>query len=989
MTSFRRWFAPAAALVLSHSPATAQQYLISTFAGGMPAPTAAVATSYPLGAVNAVASDRFGNTYVSSGLNCVFRVDASGMVERVAGTGQAGFSGDGGNALNAQLNSPQGVALDTAGNLYIADQYNQRIRMVSLDGIITTVAGNGTAGYNGDGEPASSAELYYPQGITTDGAGNLYIADLGNGRIRMVSADGSIATVAGGGTGSSGDGGPATSATLTGPNAVALDAAGDLYIADATNQVRVVNPAGVIAHFAGTGLRGYSGDGGLAASAALSDPVGLVVDPTGNVYIADESNQRVRKVNLHGIITTFAGGNSNVALGDGGPATSARLYAPVGVSADTSGDIYIADQSNDRLREVNPTGTISTAAGTGAILFGGDGGPAALAQFSAPRGIARDGSGNLYISDPGNLRVRSIAASGVVTTFAGTGSCCNLANGEAATSASIDPDSIAVDGAGNVYVGNLASVAEVAATGSIALVAGTGIPGNSGIGGPAVDATLSASIPGVAVDHNNDIYLTDYIDQLVLEVNSSGTINAVAGTGMAGYSGDGGLGTSEELNYPGDLALDASRQNLYIVDSGNNRIRELASNGTISTVAGNGGGVNSGDGGPATAAGIAGPAGIVLDRAGNLYIATAANTIRMVSSGATITTIAGTGGQGYSGDGGPALSARFSGPLGMVADPAGNIYICDSGNHAIRVLQPVGTAPVFTVSTTQGGNFTAGEMGAAYQVVVSNAALAGPTTSQVTFTEIVPSGLTLASMFGDGWLCSSNTCTRSDELLAGNPYPAISIVVNVDAGAPPQVTNAVTVTGGGSLGAASSIATFIGPPVPALEITATNSGMFFAGQSAAYTVTVGNQTGAATTTTPVTVTEDLPSPGLTLASMSGMGWICSSNSCSRSDPLPGGSGYSPIDVLVTVSSPAPAQVTNQVTVSGGGSISATTSVTTSVSTVACNLNGSPANITDVQILINEALGVVAASDDLNQDGVVNLTDVQIEINAALGFNCTI
>jgi trimeric autotransporter adhesin len=992
MISFRRWLTLAGVLAFSSGLLDAQpQYLISTFAGGVPAPTAGVATSYPIGSVNAVATDRFGNTYASTNLNCVFKLNSSGAIERVAGNGQSGFSGDGGNALNAQLNNPQGIAVDTAGNLYIADQNNQRVRMVNIAGNITTVAGTGTAGYNGDSQLAINAQLNYPLGLATDVSGNLYIADQLNQRIREISG-GTITTVAGTGvTGRSGDGGPATSATLTQPQAVVLDAYGQLYVADESNQVRVVNPSGVILHFAGTGLPNYSGDSGLAAGAALSGPVGLAVDPAGNLYIADEFNLRVRKVDVYGIITTFAGGNSNVVLGDGGPANSAHLYNPTGVSADTNGNIFIAEQ-DFRIREVNSAGIISTAAGTGAAQFGGDGGPASLAQFSSPRSIARDGSGNLYVADLGNDRVRLIAPGGTISTFAGNGTCCNLVNGEAATSASIVANSVAVDQAGNVYVGDIASVAKVSTTGgnsgSITAVAGSGIPGNTGIPGPALNARLSATIPGIALDHTNNLYLSDLTFQRVLEVNS-GNISAVAGDGNGTYTGDGGLGTSESLNFPGPLAFDSGGVNLYIADTQNNRVRQLVPAGTISTVAGDGSGVDSGDNGPATAAGIAAVEAVTVDGSGNLFIATGSNKIRMVLSG-TIYTIAGNGNPTYSGDGGLAISASLSNPSCVLTDASGNVFVCDSANNAIRVLQVSGTAPVFTISTTQGGPFTTAQIGATYSVVVSNVAQAGPVNGQITVTEIVPSGLQLVSMSGVGWACPSNgnVCRRSDQPSIGNQYPAITIVVNVNGGAPPQVTNVVTVSGGGSLGAVSSTATFIGLTVPSLQISATGSGAFIAGENVMYSVTVGNQSEAAATNSTVTVTEGLPSTGLSLLSMTGNGWTCSSNSCSRSDPLPGGSGYPAISVLAAVSPSAPSRVTNMATVSGGGATTASTSVTTPVTAISCNIAGSTSpTVTNVQVLINQALGFGAALDDLNQDGAVNVTDVQIEINAILGSTC--
>jgi sugar lactone lactonase YvrE len=280
----------------------------------------------------------------------------SGTITTVAGNGTPGFSGDGGPATNARLAYPTGVAVDAAGNLYIADRLNSRVRKVSTSGTITTVAGDGSAGFSGDGGPATNAQLAGPYGVAVDAAGNLYIADFQNSRVRKVSTSGTITTVAGDGSfGFSGDGGPATNAQLAGPNGVAVDAAGNLYIADINNhRVRKVSTSGTITTVAGNGTPGFSGDGGPATNARLRPPTGVAVDAAGNLYIADIFNQRVRKVSTSGTITTVAGTGIYGFSGDGGPATNARLAYPSGVAVDAAGNLYIADQNNHRVRKVAP-----------------------------------------------------------------------------------------------------------------------------------------------------------------------------------------------------------------------------------------------------------------------------------------------------------------------------------------------------------------------------------------------------------------------------------------------------------------------------------------------------------------------------------------------------------------------------------------------------------------------------------------------------------
>jgi len=332
-------------------------------------------------------------------------------IATVAGNGTNGYSGDDGPATGAQLYDPHGVALDKSGNLYIADQLNSRIRKVSPAGTITTVAGKGTIGYSGDGSAATSAELYHPCGLALDSAGNLYIADAASNVIRKLSTNGTIATVAGNHTaGYAGDGGAATSASLNEPLGVAVDAAGNIYIADSFNsRIRVVAANGTITTVAGNGFTGRSGDGGAATSATLNRPQGVAVDAAGNLYIADTDNHVVRKVAVDGTISTLAGNGTRGYSGDGGPATRAALLYPKSLVVDAAGNLYIADTFNSRIRVVAAGGTITTVAGSGVLGDRGDGGPAASAQLKFPSGVALDAAGNLYIADTQNSRIRLLA----------------------------------------------------------------------------------------------------------------------------------------------------------------------------------------------------------------------------------------------------------------------------------------------------------------------------------------------------------------------------------------------------------------------------------------------------------------------------------------------------------------------------------------------------------------------------------------------------
>jgi RHS repeat-associated protein len=335
-------------------------------------------------------------------------------ISTIAGTGNFGFFGDGGPAKDAWLGGPNGVAIDREGALYIAEVNNQRIRKVSPDGIITTVAGNGQFGFSGDGGPAKDAKLAQPWGVDVGPDDTLYIADSSNNRIRKVSPDGTITTVAGSGQfiGFSGDGGPAKDALLASPEGLAVGPDGTLYIADTrNNRIRKVSPDGIITTVAGNGQSGFSGDGGPAKDAKLGLPRGVDVGPDGTLYIADTSNDRIRKVSPDGTITTVAGKDDNGQpgfSGDGGPAKDALLNLPTGVAVAPEGNVYIADRDNRRIRKVSPDGTITTVAGSGQLGFSGDGGPAKDASQALPTGVAVAPEGTIYIADRNNSRVRKV-----------------------------------------------------------------------------------------------------------------------------------------------------------------------------------------------------------------------------------------------------------------------------------------------------------------------------------------------------------------------------------------------------------------------------------------------------------------------------------------------------------------------------------------------------------------------------------------------------
>ena len=812
----------------------------------------------------------FANTAAAqTSMSC--EVGRVSTIRTLAGTGNQGFSGDGGPATAARLNIPSGVAVDAAGNVYVAEEFNHRIRRIAPDGTIETIAGTGQAGFSGDGGPATDSQLERPTSVAVDAQGRVYIPQRLQGRVRRILTDGTIETFAGTGVRAyGGDGGPATAAHLTSPDSVAVDAAGYVYVTDkGPDVIRRISTDGTIETIAGTGQAGFSGDGGPATAAQFNGPSGVAVDATGNVYVYDDGNGRIRRIGPDGTIETVA--EFRVGISD-----------PVGVAVDAAGYVYTAESGNNRVRRIAPDGTIDTVAGTGRSGFSGDSGPAIEAQLDFPKGVAVDSRGNLYIADSNNNRVRVVeysddhgdeaecatpltlgvamvgrievgddadwfrleltetttslaiyttgdlvdtvgslydesdsliasddnggngtnfhiegarpanvyhvrvesagsetgrytlhvrryvdvvldrtvgetvrlwataaggwtrnpatdkpfASSNEVTasngdvyvltlgsdgvwvaslsaraagacladwtigTLAGTGMAGYGGDGGPASVAQLDhPLGVAVDAAGVVYVADRDNnrIRRINLDGTIESFAGTGVRGYGGDGGPATAAQLN-SPSGVASDGAGYVYFADTWNHRVRRIAPDGTITTIAGTGVRGYGGDGGPATDAQLDVPIGIAVDSAGY-VYVADTRNNRIRRIAPDGSIETVAGAGARGNGGDGGPATAAQLDSPAGITVDSAGNVYVADGGNNgIRRIGTDGIIDTVAGTGAEGYGGDGGPATAAQFDGPGSVAVDAAGNIYVSDSGNDRIRLICPTGT--VWTIAGT-------------------------------------------------------------------------------------------------------------------------------------------------------------------------------------------------------------------------------------------------------------------------------------------------
>jgi len=618
-------------------------------------------------------------------------------------------------ALTTPLSIPSAVAVDGAGRVYVSTGLMQKIyRVEPTTGRAVHYVGSGItddAALPSEGS-ALAVWLGYVADIEVDSAGNLYFTEFYRGTLRRVDAGTGLVTtvVSGGGSyswwglGRDAAGNlfvtdqagvlridaitHATSVVTTlGGMDVAVDPAGNLLVSSGDVVYKVAAGTAAITTFAGGGT---GGDGGPAETAGLQQPEGLSFDVAGNLYIAETGAHRVRVVDTAGIIRTLAGNGIDGFTGDGGDARQASVGRPYNVAVDGAGSVYVA--TSGRVRWVDlATGVIATVAGNGEWRFGGDGGPRNEATFYYPAGAVA-GAGGVVVADRDNRRVRRIdGATDVVTSLAGP----NLplcAGAFSPLSGSDCPASITVDSTGNVYATDLADarIRRIAAgSGAVTDFAGNGTPGASGDGGPATAASIGQPL-GLATDAAGHLFFADFTAHRVRRVDAStGVITTLAGTGGPGYGGDGGSARSASLSSPAGVAIDG-RGNVYVADRDNHRIRRIDTAGVITTVAGNGTQSYGGDGGPAVLASLSLPISVAADASGNLAIADQGNNrVRRVDAATgVITTIAGDGAGGLRGVGGLAVQASISAPRAVFLDAAGDLMIVDQLHHRILQVGP-------------------------------------------------------------------------------------------------------------------------------------------------------------------------------------------------------------------------------------------------------------------------------------------------------------
>jgi hypothetical protein len=635
-----------------------------------------------------VAVDDSGNVYVADSLNNTIRkITPLGVVTTFAGLAGSRGSVDGA-AGAARFNNPTGIAVDSLGNVYVADTSNSTIRKISPNGIVTTLAGTAGSFASADGTGVT-ARFSSPKGVAVDGAGNVYVSDTSNYTIRKITPDGIVTTFAGMAGNNGSTNGLGSAARFYFPDSVAVDGAGNVYVSDGGNAtIRKITAVGQVTTLAGlAGSVGWTD--GTGSAARFGGSSGLAVDDADNVYVTDTNNYVIRKITSAGVVTTVAGARGTRGATDGNSGI-ALFNAPSGVTIDGAGNLYVADAGNDTIRKITPANIVSTLAGKAGP--GSTDGAGSAAKFSLPIGLALDGAGDIYVADTNNNTIRKITPSGAVTTLAGAADApVSSIDGTGSAARFNAPQGAAVDTSGNVYIADTGNntIRKISPVGVVTTFAGSPLLQGS-VDGAGSAARFNSPI-GIAVDTLNNVYIADSGNHEIRKITPAGVVSTLAGNAQSTGSTD-GMGNVARFDSPSGVAVDTAG-NVYVTDSLYNTVRKITPGGLVTTIAGAPSGFGSADGMGAAARFVL-PYGLAVDRAGVVYLADSGNnTIRMISPAGSVTTLAG------SSDASGSVSAtgsaaRFNGPIGIAVDAAGTLYVADSYNNVIRKGIPAAKSKV-------------------------------------------------------------------------------------------------------------------------------------------------------------------------------------------------------------------------------------------------------------------------------------------------------
>jgi sugar lactone lactonase YvrE len=694
----------------------AQKYFFTTFAGIGGGSSDGSGSDANFNSPRSIVADKAGNLYVAdTGNHTIRKINSAGVVSTVAGSpGRSGFVDGIGKA--ARFNHPSGVAVDNQGIIYVCDRDNSAIRKITTDGNVTTLAG-GTFGSN-DGH-GSAAQFGFPAGLALDGAGNIYVADIDNFTIRKVSSNGDVTTVAGTPGVLGHTDGTGSNAQFEYPSAVGVDSAGNVYVTDGGlgrtfSGIRKISPNGTVTTLAGSTVGSADGTG---SAAQFASPDGITIDSGGVIYVADSLNDSIRKITPGAVVTTFAGtpphsGFTGTAGSGDGTGTSAQFNNPFGVTVAPSGDIYVADTFNNTVRKITPAALVTTLAGSPKVTGGADG-TSRAARFNMPLGAAVDSSGNVYVADYGNFTVRKITPGAVVSTLAGAAGSPGTADGPGAEARFGGPTNVAVDRTGNVFVAdpNNNTIRKISPEGVVSTLAG--LAGSAGSADGTGGAARFSHPYGVAVDDAGNVYVSDLYNVTIRKITPAGMVSTIAGS--LGVSGNAdGTGSTAQFHTPTGLAVDKNG-NIYVADF--DRIRKVTRAGVVTTLSKTGWPSLKASSGfePDACGGCTGdylvfedPEGMTVDSAGNLYVADTgfrgvgsndiARLIKISPVGIVGPQIGSYLSLGGDEDG---IGGTFNLPAGIAVDNAGNIFVSDTASNRIRIGVPL-QSQLLNIATRMG-----------------------------------------------------------------------------------------------------------------------------------------------------------------------------------------------------------------------------------------------------------------------------------------------